>query len=79
MTDETNTTGAAPVAAATPAPIVISMPTTPTPIKDFFEKLLNEIEAIPGEVTVEISSGKLKIRHAIGYIEAHFRSAKTTA
>jgi hypothetical protein len=81
MTDET-TTGAAPAAAAVSqdvAGITLTMPTTPAPIKGFFENLINELEAIPGEVTYELSVAKEKVMAAISYVESHFQSAKTTA
>ena len=81
MTD-TDTTGAAPAAAAvsqSDAGITISMPATPAPIKSGFEKLLTEIEAVPGEVTAELFRGKEMVLSAISWIESHFQSAKTAA
>lgn len=76
MTDNT-TTGAAPAAAA--PTIAISMPTTPPAIKTGFEKLLGELEAIPGDVTNDLAIAKEKILAAISWVESHFTSAKATA
>jgi hypothetical protein len=90
MTDTDTTTlvveGTAEAAAAidkfatsTLAALDTSMPTTPPAIKGFFANLLDEIEAIPDEVTAELSKAKMNVLSAMAYLERHFTAAKATA
>jgi hypothetical protein len=44
-----------------------------------FHALIGEIEAIPGEITEELTIAKTRIGQAIQRIEAHFASVKDSA